>query len=53
MPNLDNKKILDIYTTWMKNDVFKESETYMYLMGGKEVGRQQPHIGALQAPMAE
>ena len=24
-----------IYTTWTKNDVTKESETYMYLAGGK------------------
>ena len=27
--------MLDIYTTWTKNDVFKERETYMYLAGGK------------------
>ena len=28
------KRIIDKYTTWMENDVFKESETYMYLAGG-------------------
>ena len=29
------KRIRDIYTTWTENDVFKESETYMFLAGGK------------------
>ena len=39
------------YTTWRDNDFFKESETYMYLGRGGEVGYQQPQLGALQAPL--
>ena len=38
----------------MENDVFKESETYMYMGGveGGEVGHQQIGLGSLQAPLA-
>ena len=34
------------YTTGKENDVFKESETYMYMHGG-EVGDQRPLLGSL------
>ena len=36
----------------MKNDVSKESETYMYPVEGEEVGRKQPRFGALHVPLA-
>ena len=36
----------------MENDVFKETETYMYL-GGREVGHPKPGFGALQAPLPQ
>ena len=42
-----------MYTTWIENDVFKESETYMYPVEGEEVGRKQPRFGALQAPLSQ
>ena len=44
----------DIYSIWKENDELQKKVKHVHvLVGGEEVGWQQPRFGALEAPLSQ